>query len=56
MEGEIDKEWKEELTMKAEAPAAAKAKYGVDTTGEGDEPKNNPADVTNQAPGKSIQD
>ena len=51
---QIAKEWEEELTMKAEAPAAAKAKYGVDG-GEDDEPKDNPANVTNQAPGKSIQ-
>ena len=52
---QIAKEWEEELTMKAEAPAAAKAKYGVDTSGSPDEPKSNPADVNNQAPGKSIQ-
>jgi len=52
---QIAKEWEEELTMKAEAPAAAKAKYGVDTSGGDDEPKDNPADVNNQAPGKSIQ-
>ena len=51
---QIQKEWEEELTMKAEAPAAAKAKYGTDG-GEPDEPKNNPGDVNNQAPGKSIQ-
>lgn len=51
---QIDKEWKEELTMKAEAPAAAKAKYGVD--GGGDEgAKANPAKVDNNASGKSIQ-
>lgn len=53
---QITKEWKEELTMKAEAPAAAKAKFGVDGGDEGDDPKNNPGDVNNQAPGKSIQD
>ena len=52
--GQIEKEWKEELTMKAEAPAAAKAKFGVDG-GSADEPKDNPADVDNNAPGKSIQ-
>lgn len=51
----IEEEWKQELTMKAEAPAAAKAKYGVDGGGEDDEPKSNPADVNNQASGKSIQ-
>lgn len=50
----IRKEWEDELTMKAEAPAKAKAKYGVDTD-EPDEPKSNPANVTNQASGKSIQ-
>ena len=53
--GQIEKEWKDELTMKAEAPAAAKAKYGVDGGGD-DDPKQNPGDVNNQASGKSIQD
>lgn len=52
---QIEKEWKDELTMKAEAPAAAKAKYGVDGGGD-DDPKQNPGDVNNQASGKSIQD
>lgn len=52
---QITKEWEEELTMKAEAPAAAKAKYGVDSGGEDEDPKGNPGDVNNQAPGKSIQ-
>lgn len=52
---QVNKEWKEELTMKAEAPAAAKAKYGVDGGGD-DEGKSNPANVNNQASGKSIQD
>jgi len=52
---QIDEEWEKELTMKAEAPAAAKAKYGVDGVGNDDEPKGNPGDVNNQAPGKSIQ-
>lgn len=50
----IRKEWEEELTMKAEAPAKAKAKYGVDTS-KTEETKENPADVNNQASGKSIQ-
>lgn len=50
----IQREWEEELTMKAEAPAAAKAKYGVDG-GSDEEPKSNPGDVNNQASGKSIQ-
>lgn len=50
----IREEWKEELTMKAEAPAAAKAKYGTDAGGS-DDPKQNPGDVNNQASGKSIQ-
>lgn len=50
----IEEEWEKELTMKAEAPAAAKAKYGVDG-GAPDEPKDNPGDVNNQASGKSIQ-
>lgn len=50
----IAEEWQEELTMKAEAPAAAKAKYGVDGGGE-DDSKSNPGDVNNQASGKSIQ-
>lgn len=52
---QIAKEWEEELRLKAEEPAKAKAKYGVDG-GEADEPKDNPAKVTNQASGKSIQD
>lgn len=51
---QIENEWEWELTKKAEAPAAAKAKYGVDGGGE-DEPKDNPGKVTNQAAGKSIQ-
>ena len=51
---QVNKEWEEELTMKAEAPAAAKAKYGVDGGGD-DEGKSNPGDVNNQASGKSIQ-
>lgn len=50
----IREEWEEELTMKAEAPAAAKAKYGTDAGGS-DDPKQNPGDVNNQASGKSIQ-
>ena len=52
---QIEKEWKEELTMKAEAPAAAKAKYGTEGS-TNEEPKGNPAKVNNQASGKSIQD
>lgn len=52
---QINKEWKEELTMKAEAPAAAKAKYGTDGDA-ADDLKQNPGDVNNQASGKSIQD
>lgn len=51
---QIDLEWEKELTMKAEAPAKAKAKYGVEGD-EDDEPKDNPGKVNNQAPGKSIQ-
>lgn len=50
----ITQEWEEELTMKADIPAKAKAKY--DTSGDNDdEPKDNPANVDNNAPGKSIQ-
>lgn len=52
---QINKEWLEELTMKAEAPAKAKAKYSVEVDDESNEPIDNPADVNNQAPGKSIQ-
>lgn len=54
---QIQKEWLEELTMKAEAGPKAKAKFGdtSDTLGVTDEPKGNPGDVNNQAPGKSIQ-
>ena len=55
-EKQIKAEWKWELTEKADAPAAAKAKYGVDGGGEEEESKQNPANVTNQASGKSIQD
>lgn len=53
---QIRKEWEEELTMKAEAGPKAKAKFGEtsDTFG-ADEPKSNPANVDNNAPGKSIQ-
>lgn len=50
----IEEEWLWELRTKAEEPAKAKAKYGVDTGG-GEEPKENPGDVNNQASGKSIQ-
>lgn len=55
---QIQKEWLEELTMKAEAGPKAKAKYGDTDSGEeeGEEPVRNPANVTNQAPGKSIQE
>jgi hypothetical protein len=55
---QIEREWEWELTKKAEAGPKAKAKFGdtADTGGNsGDEPKDNPADVNNQAPGKSIQ-
>lgn len=53
---QVNKEWEEELTMKAEAPAKAKAKFGVDSNTFGSEEEvTNPADVTNQALGKSIQ-
>lgn len=51
---QIAKEWLEELTMKAEAGPKAQAKYG-ETAEEDTEGKENPAGVTNQAPGKSIQ-
>lgn len=51
---QIQKEWEEELRIKAEIPAEAKAKYGVDASDT--TPKSNPADVDNNAPGKSIQD
>lgn len=51
---QIRREWDEELTMKAEAPAKAKAKYNVDTSSENN-PKDNPGKVDNNAPGKSIQ-
>lgn len=51
----VNEEWEEELKMKSEIPAEAKAKYGVDG-GSDDEPKQNPGDVNNQASGKSIQD
>ena len=50
----IKKEWEEELTMKADAPAKAKAKYGVESSSP-EEPKDNPAEVNNQASGKTIQ-
>ena len=55
----IQKEWEEELTMKAEAGPKAKAKFGDTSDADdnaADEPKSNPADVNNQALGKSIQD
>lgn len=50
----ITQEWREELTMKADIPAKAKAKYDT-SGGDEDEPKDNPADVDNNASGKSIQ-
>lgn len=50
---QIEKEWESELWMKAELPAKAKAQYGTDV--EPEEDRSNPADVNNQAPGKSIQ-
>lgn len=50
---QIEKEWENELTMKAEIPAKAKARYGTDANTE--ERVENPADVDNNAPGKSIQ-
>lgn len=57
---QIQKEWEEELTMKAEAGPKAKAKFGDTSNTFGneddpDEPKDNPAKVNNQATGKSIQ-
>lgn len=57
---QIEKEWEDELTMKAEAAPKAKAKFGDNSSTfgtEDDDPegKNNPANVDNNAPGKSIQ-
>lgn len=52
---QIRKEWEDELTMKAEAGPKAKAKYGEESE-DSIEGKENPADVNNQASGKSIQD
>lgn len=54
---QIGEEWLEEITNKAEAGPKAKKKFGDsgDTFGADDEDKN-PADVTNQATGKSIQE
>ena len=58
-EQQIEKEWEWELEKKAEAGPKAKAKFG-DTSDKDDDaaedPKANPAKVTNQASGKSIQD
>ena len=51
---QIEKEWEKELWIKAEMPAKAKAQYGTEGEAE-DNPKTNPGDVNNQAPGKSIQ-
>jgi len=51
----INKEWQEELRWKAEIPAQAKAKYGSDAGNETEEKNENPGNVNNQAPGKSIQ-
>lgn len=51
---QIQEEWEKELTMKAEIPAKAKAEYGTEA-GNVDDGDNNPADVDNNAPGKSIQ-
>lgn len=54
---QINEEWEDELTMKAEAGPKAKAKFGdtSDTFGSDDDTKANPAKVDNNAPGKSIQ-
>lgn len=54
--GKVKDEWREELEMKSEIPAAAKAKYGNAAVELDNEPKNNPGMVNNQALGKSIQD
>lgn len=51
----IREEWEEELRMKSEIPAAAKAKYGTEGEVLDDDGKN-PADVNNQALGQSIQE
>ena len=51
----IREEWEEELRMKSEIPAAAKAKYGTEGEVLNDDDKN-PADVNNQALGQSIQE
>ena len=47
---QIQKEWEEELRIKAEIPAEAKAKYGVDATDT--TPKSNPANVDNKGLGQ----
>lgn len=56
---QIQKEWEEELTLKAEAGPKAKKKFGDDDggddggTGDGDR---NPGKVNNQASGRTIQE
>lgn len=56
---QIQKEWQEEITMKAEAAPKAKAKFGEDSSEDDEQEleteRNNPSDVDNRAPGKSIQ-
>ncbi len=51
---QVEREWEKELTIKAEIPAKAQAKYG--TSIETEDPKRNPAKVDNRDKGKSIQD
>lgn len=52
---QIQKEWAEELQMKAEIPAKVKAEYGSSGSVTDGEDKN-PANVDNNAAGKSIQE
>lgn len=51
---QIDKEWREEIDMKARIPAEINAEYGTNVQVSDDDDKN-PAKVDNNSAGKSIQ-
>lgn len=52
---QIGEEWLEELTIKAEAGPKAKKKFGDDAE-DPEDAKDNPGNVDNKAPGKSIEE
>lgn len=52
---QIDKEWREEIDMKARIPAEINAQYGTSVQVQDDDPKN-PAKTNNRNKGKTIQE